>query len=653
MKTVKTTCFRDCWDACGMIATVEGEGADERVTRLEGDPDNPYTRGFLCSRMKDFHKINYSSERILRPRLKRNGVWEEVSWDDALDLCADRLKQIIAESGPLSILNYMGAGTFGVTRLIANRFFNLLGGVTTASGSLCDAAGEEGQIVDFGHQWAHDPLDHLNSRFIIVWGRNPSHSNVHLVPILKEAREQGAKIVIIDPIRIEVAQQADLHIQPRPGTDIYLALAMGRVILNEGLADSRFIAEHADGFDRYKALVEEWTPERAAEKCGLTAEAVTHLARLYATTKPAAILAGMGVQYYRHGGATMRAIDALGAITGNLGIAGGGVSFDFSSRSSFDYKSWMAAEQIKESRSIPRPQLAAGLRNLACSSSPIHSAWFIAANPVTQTPDSRGVLKALERIEFKVTVTPFDSDTARASDLILPACTFFEKEDVRGSYWQPRVGYMNKAVEPYGDSLPETEIFRRLAERMGLRNEMAGDWLDKALAPLTNAGVARNHLREQGGGRSPLVPVVPFEGGRFHTRSERFNFLGSLPEICDGNTPDFPYTLLTPKAKSWHNSSLWAKDHPTIPTTYVNPDSGEPDGIVVCIESPTGVLRVMIKHNADVRPGVVMIYQGSNVDLGGGVNILTTDMLSDLGDNACFGETRVRVVTNEQACGCR
>lgn len=649
MKKIKTTCFRDCWDGCGMIATVE----DGKVTKLEGDPDHPYTRGFLCSRMSDFHKVNYSKERILRPRLKRNGSWEDISWDEALDLCAERLRQFIAESGPLSILNYMGAGTFGVTRLIANRFFNLLGGVSTASGSLCDAAGEEGQIADFGHQWAHDPLDHLNSRLIIVWGRNPSHSNIHLVPIIKQARERGAQLVVIDPIRTELAKQGDIFIQPRPGSDIYLAMAMARIIISEGMADTGYIERHTAGFEEWREIFHQWTAEQAAEVTGLPAAEIHRLAYLYATTRPAAILTGMGVQYYRHGGATMRAIDALGVITGNVGIRGGGVSFDFSSRSSFDYRGWMATENVRQHRLIPRPRLGAELRRLAATESPIRSAWFTAANPVTQSPDSKGILKALESVAFKVTITPFNSDTARASDLVLPACTFLEKEDVRGTYWQPWVGFMNKTVEPFGESLPETEIFRMLGERMGIGEQMSGDWVEASLSPVSGSGLDREWLRENGGGRSPLIPVVPFEEGKFPSESGKFQFQTTLPTIDRPIDPAFPYTLLTPKAKGWHNSNLWKSDHPTLPTAYIHPCSGKPDSRVLCIESKTGVLRVLLKHSVDVCPGVVMIYQGSNLDLGGGVNLLTSDDLSDLGDCACFGETRVRVVVDETTCGCR
>ncbi|MDH4099429.1 MAG: molybdopterin-dependent oxidoreductase, partial [Nitrospirota bacterium] len=423
--------------------------------------------------------------------------------------------------------------------------------------------------------------------------------------------------------------------------------------LSEELADTACIERHTAGFESWREIVAQCTPEQAAEATGIAASEIRRLAHLYASTRPAAILTGMGVQYYRHGGATMRAIDALGVITGNIGIPGGGVSFDFSSRSSFDYRAWMGMEHVRESRSIPRPRLGAELRRLATSGTPIRSAWFTAANPVTQSPDSQGILKALESVEFKVTITPFDSDTARASDLVLPASTFLEKEDVRGTYWQPWVGFMNKVVEPLGESLSETEIFRLLGERMGICEQMSGDWVEASLSPVSDKGLNKEWLRENGGGRSPMVPVVPFEDGTFPSESGKFQFLTALPVIDRQVDPAFPYILLTPKAKGWHNSNLWKADHPTLPTAYIHPDSGKPDNRVLCIESRTGVLRVLLKHNADVCRGTVMVYQGSNVDLGGGVNVLTTDELTDLGDCACFGETRVRVVVDETTCGCR
>lgn len=652
MKKVKTTCFRDCWDACGMIATVE-EG---RVTRLEGDPDHPYTRGILCSRMKDFHKMNYSSERMLRPRLKREGRWQDISWDEALDICAENIRADIAAAGPLSILLYMGAGTFGVSRMAARRFFNLLGGATGTSGSLCDSAGEEGQIADFGSQWVHDPLDHMNSKLILLWGRNPHHSNIHLVPIIKDARERGASLAVIDPIRTEAANQADLHLQPRPGTDIYLALALGNLLIREGLADKGFISARTGGFEHYARLVSEWTAERAAAVCDVPVADIRRLARLYGETRPAAIIAGMGVQYYRHGAETMRAIDALGALTGNIGCAGGGVSFDFPSSTSLETKSWLAFDRVTASRSFSKPRLAEDIFNAQRSDAPVRSAWFIAANPVTQSPDSASVLKAFASIPFKVTVTPFDSDTARASDLVLPACTFLEKEDVRGSYWQPWVGYMNKAVEPLGESLSESEIFLRLAERMGSGDEMRGDWLAAAMSRLDDAGVDTVSLRKEGGMRSPLAPVIPYARGVFDNPGGKYRFLDAMPGMPEEADNDrggaVEYVLLTPKAKRWHNSNLWRADHPTLPTAYVNPGTGEPNEMVVCLESSTGRLRCLLRHKEEVRPGVIMIYQGSNLDLGGGVNLLTSAVSSYQGDCACYGETRVRVIRSEGSCGC-
>ena len=522
-RTVVTTCTRDCPDGCGMLAEVR----DGKLVGLRGNPDHPITRGFLCSRASNYVRRVYSPNRITTPLKKVDGEWKRASWDEALDMAAGKIARFRDEYGPLSILHYFENGSTAGLKLLTRRFFNLLGGATTVGGSLCGGAGIAGQTLDFGLRTAHEPTDIPNSRLVILWGRNPMATNVHLVPFLREAKKRGAKLVLIDPLRTRTAEMCDLHLQPLPGSDGYLAAAMARVILEEGLADEAFISGHTEGFDGYRAALEGCSTEWLAEQCGLEPTQIRDLALLYGQTKPASIWTGWGLQRREFGAEIFRLIDALAALTGNIGIPGGGVSHGMEEREYWD-AGLVADRAARYRREIPRPVIGEGI--LRADDPPIKMIAVTCGNPANQAPASLKVREAFGKAEFVMVVDSFLTDTADTAHLFLPATSPFEEEDLVGSFGHHWLGPVNPAIEPVGEARTDLQIFQAIAERLGIEG-MRGttkEWLQKLAAPLAPHGITLGML-QAGPARPPHAPAVPFEGGAFPTPSGRFQFASELP----------------------------------------------------------------------------------------------------------------------------
>lgn len=654
-KKVRTTCTRDCWDACGIIAHAE----NDRIVRLEGDRQHPFTRGFLCGKTYRFLDRFYSKERVLWPLLRLGEGWKPISWDEALDMASEKIVHLCDTYGSKSILSYQGNGHMGILRLLNRRFFNLLGGATAASGTLCDGAGDAGLVQSLGQNLLHDPLDLVNSRAILIWGRNPAVTNIHLVSILKETKARGARLVLIDPLRTPTASLVHSFIQPRAGTDGFLALGLAKVLLSQGLVGNKFIEDYTSGFSEYKKIVESVSLREVAEKCDLSEKEIESLAELYGTNKPAALVLGMGLQHYVQGAETFRLISALAALTGNIGRSGGGIHYSTSSSSHFDL-SFLGDELDRSPRKVPKPLLAEYLSDL--NDPPIKMAWIIAANPVNQSPESRRVQKALADLDFVVVIDQFLTDTADAADLFLPATTFLEREDITGSYGHNYIGPVNPVVEPQGQCKSELEIFQLLAERLGMRKELAGSpdfWLRKFVKPLVKVGLSYEHLRKEPV-LDPNSPAVPFSDRIFATPSGHYEFIsklpsdqnvGSLPRDNDlnhwvhGHT--YPLFFLAIKPLKYHLSQimLGAQDGPL--EVVVHPEvaskAGLADGEEGVLISPIDKLRVVVRYDEKQRRDVVKAEEGQWIKYGRGVNILVPALMSNYGECPSYYETRVRL----------
>jgi anaerobic selenocysteine-containing dehydrogenase len=640
-KIVYTSCTLDCPDGCGIKAHVR----DGVVVKLEGDDSHEFTRGYLCGKTYHYPERVYSAERQLYPLrrkdLRLGAEWERISWDEALDLVALRTQHYLKD--PLSIMHYQRTGSWGATKLLCRRFWNLAGGVTGASGSLCSGAARAGQAMDFGVRLGHDPMDIVNSKLVLLWGRNPLATNLHMVPLLKEVRARGGKVVLIDPVKSESATFCSEHLQPKVATDAELAMAMAKVILEEGLEDRGFIAQHSQGFGRFADLLARSSFEELCRECELPPERVRAFARDYATAKPAAILLGWGLNKYQHSAEIFRCVDALGAMCGHVGVPGGGVTHGFATQRHFD-KSVEAEHSRRQHRAIPEPLLGRGL--LEANDPPVRMMMINGGNPVNQSPNSRLVAQAFSQLEFVVVVDSFLTDTTDYAHVFLPTTTFLEEEDMLVSWGHNIIGGVNPVIAPVGESRSDLWIYQQLAVRLGFGEEMAGtprQWLDRIFTPLTAKGVSVDSVMA-GPVRCPTAPMVPFADRKFPTRSGKFEFIGELRNPRR-TVPGFPLTLVTNFSKKWLLSQMLEKDHPAVPFVRIGAETAKDYGIVhkelVVIRSPAGQLTVEAHVDPRVGRGMVIMPVGTWMKRGGGANVLTEDIISNFGQMAAYGETRV------------
>lgn len=643
-KQIYTSCTLDCPDGCGMVATVE----DGRVIKLEGHQKHEFTRGYLCGKTYHFPERLYSDERQLYPLIRENGLqsrqWRRATWDEALGTIAENIRTRIASDGPLSIMHYQRTGSWGATKMLSRRFWNLLGGVTTTSGSLCSGAARAGQALDFGVRNGHDPMDMLNSNLVLLWGRNPIVTNLHTVPILKEVRARGGKVMLIDPVRSESAGVCDQHIQPLVATDAQLAMAMAKIILEESLEDRDFIEKHASGFAEYLELLGKHSVAELCKTCELPEQTVRELARGYANAKPASVLLGWGLNKYQHSAEMFRCVDALGAICGYIGVAGGGVSHGFNTQRHFD-KSVESPETAQYTRSIPEPTLGRGL--LEATDPPVKMMFINGGNPINQSPNSNRVADAFRKLDFIVVVDQFMTDTTDYAHVFLPTTTFLEEEDMLVSWGHNIIGGVNQVIEPLGEARSDLWIFQQLAMRLEIGEQMAGtprEWLKRIFKPLKAKGVSVEQVMEAPV-RCPVAPMVPFSDRVFPTKSGKFEFITRLEQDARMN-PNYPLTFVTNFSKKWLISSILEKDHPQA-SVRVGPETatqyGIANGTEWMIRSAVGHLKVEVNVDPRVGRGIVIMPVGTWIKRGGGANLLTEDIVSNFGQMAAYGETRVRL----------
>ncbi|WP_158212428.1 molybdopterin-dependent oxidoreductase [Natranaerobius trueperi] len=320
--TFESTCPLNCWDLCGLNVTVE----NNKVIDIKGQKNHRITKGFICQKGKKFVKRIYDSDRLTNPLLKGNESWNEISWDKAIKIISSKLQDCI-NNDSRSILFYSDSAHGGVLKNLESRFFNALGNVTVPRGTLCWSAGMKAQDLDFGLSVSHDYSDILNSNLVLIWGRNPSDTSIHQMYYIKLAQKNGTKVIVIDPRKTRTAKQADEYISLKPGTDGALALAMANHIITNNYHDNKFISRYVKGFKTFKKHIEKYTPKWASKETGIDENKIKELAYEYANLGSSSILIGYGIQRYTNSANTVRSIDSLAAITGNIGIPGGGANY--------------------------------------------------------------------------------------------------------------------------------------------------------------------------------------------------------------------------------------------------------------------------------------------------------------------------------------
>jgi anaerobic selenocysteine-containing dehydrogenase len=638
----RTTCNRDCPDACSIVATVE----DGKITRLAGDPEHPITRGFLCYRTSHFLPTQYSPERLLSPLLRGpNGELAPIGWKEALDLCAARLCKIRDESGPAAIFHYRSGGSLGLLKHLTDYFFEKFGPVTVKRGDICSGAGDAAQLADFGDEDAHDLLDLLEAKSILLWGKNVHVSSPHTLPVLREAKKRGARLLLIDPVHHQTASLCEEFVQPRPAGDFALAMGVARLLFERGWIDPD-AATFCDHLDEFRALamsrkVEDWCAD-----ADVTLAHAVDVASCLGPGKPCAILVGWGMGRRKAGGAIVRALDALSAVSGNIGVSGGGVSFYFKRRGAFNL------DFIRGKAAAPRTlcEPLFGQEVLAAKDPPVRAVWVTAANPAVMLPDSAKVSEALRTREFVVVVDTFLTDTARLAHLVLPTTTLLEEDDLLGAYGHHYLATARPVVAPPPGVKSDLEIVQGLAERLGLAEEMAGtprEWKERIVAPrLARHGITVDRL-DQGAVKNPLAAKVLYGDRKFKTETGRVNLLTSPPpaNAVEGARLDYPLWLMSLSTAD-SQSSQWTRkpEGPLVVTVHPDAAAGIEDGGLGRLESPIGALEVRVVHDVKQRRDVAIVPKGGHLRDGRCPNLLVRAATTDIGEGGALYDERVRLV---------
>src|SRR5262245_13007411 len=526
MKVVRAVCPHDCPDTCAMLVEVDENG---RAVRVKGDPSNPYTHGGLCVKVAHYEKRTYHADRLVYPMKrtgrKGNGNFERISWDEALDTIAGKLKAI-AEENPESILPYSYAGTMGLLQgsSMDRRFFHRLG-ASLLDRTICSSAGGFGMRYTVGASIGTNPETVDQAKYILIWGSNIITSNIHLWRYILKARSRGAKIVTIDPLRTRTGEHSDEHIAIMPGTDGALALAMMHVLLRDGLQDQDYIDRYTIGFDELKTRVQDYPPSRMSRITGISEETIERLAREYATRAPAFIRLNYGLQRHAGGAMAVRNIFCLPALVGAWRYPGGGAVLSTSGFFKYNIAALERPDLIQgRPRTINMSQLGDAL---AKAEPPVRALVVYNSNPGAVAPNQQHVLTGLKRNDlFTVVLEHFQTDTADYADILLPATTQLEHLDIHRAYGHTYSMLNSPAIAPLGESKPNTEIFRLLAARMGFIDACFRD-SDESLVQQAVAGlkgrVTLDELKKTGWA-SLDVGDAPFAQGGFPTPSGKCEF---------------------------------------------------------------------------------------------------------------------------------
>ncbi len=637
----KTACNRDCPDACGIIATID----DGKVVRLQGDPDHPVTQGFLCHRTSRFLDRQYDPSRITTPLRRRGTEFVPISWEEALDEIAAKLIAVRAESGPAAIMYYRCGGTMGILKAVCDYYFERFGPVTGKSGDVCTGAGDAAQMEDFGDEESHDLFDLYNSKTIVLWGKNLHVSSVHLLPIVKAAQARGAKLVSVDPIRHRTADLCDLFVQPRPGGDSALALGVARVFFETGNADPN-ASQYCDNFDEFRALAHSRTTAEWADLAGVSLESLLALAEAYAQG-PAALHIGWGMQRRKNGSATVRVIDALAAISGNIGIPGGGVSYYFKRRGAFD-TSFARRDEVAP-RLLPEPLFGPAI--LGANDPPVRVLWITAANPVAMLPESRTVARAIESRELTVVVDSFLTDSARLAHIVLPTTTLLEDDDLLGAYGHHWLIESRPVVQPPAGVKSDYEIIQELAQRTGLAHEFADDidtWKRRVLRNVADKGASLDDLR-RGPVRNPLAGNLLYVDRKFPTPTGKVNLVRTVDPQPTPVTAERPLLLMALSTADAQASQWLASAQQGPATAVVHPEAAPQfqDGGLARLESEVGEMTVVLRFDATQRRDTLLMDKGGWLSAGRCANAIVKAQLTDAGGCAVYYDTPVRLLPVE------
>lgn len=699
IKTFHGGCPHDCPDTCSMVYHVK----DEKLIAVKGNADHPMTRGGLCVKLNDFEKRHYHPDRLLYP-MKRVGPkgtkqFERISWDEALDTIVDKWQAIIKEHGPQAIMPNSYLGNQGLVHGLngGDAFFARLGATVTER-TFCGEGSCTAWLLTVGPTAGVDPESFIHSKFIIIWACNSVSTNLHHWHIIKEAQKNGAKVVVIDAYASKTAKEADWHVCPKPGTDGALAMAMMNVIISEGLVDQDYVDKYTVGYAELAEKALTRTPEWAAAITGIPADDIRKLAREYATTQPSAIRIGVALEKSWGGGQAIRAVTSLPALTGAWRHVGGGIlqfpvwehpyKFDVICRPDLIPKGTQVVNNLQLGRVLTGEQkLAVPIKSMMC--------WN--TNPVTQSTESEKILEGLSREDlFMVSAEHFISDTAAYADILLPASMGAEQEDIILSWGHLYLTYNTKCIESPGEAIPNNEIFRRLAKRLGFEEENFKwndteclehyvDWSSPACGGINldylkkhgyyrlNVGTKDNRApHKEGNFPTPsgkcefrVVGAKNFVAGPFRQMYEDFQPGEDIPELPDYvasketalANPElakkYPLNILAPKSHGFINSS-YANFESKIKGqgeqfVMIHPadalDRGLADGERAKVFNDRGSFEAVAKITTDVNKGIVVTTLGYWRQLNNGVvNSVSSNAFGDMGHSPTSHDCLVEVI---------
>ncbi|RJG51737.1 molybdopterin oxidoreductase family protein [Sphingobium terrigena] len=701
-ETVIGACPQDCPDTCSMIVSKE----NGKVISVRGNPDQPFTKGRLCVKVNNYQERVNSTDRILYPMRrtgpKGSGLFEQIGWNEALEEITTRWKEIAATSGPKAILPYSYLGTQGILNglNVGDPFFNKLG-ATISERTFCDSGACTAYTMTIGHTAGVDPESFVHSRYIVLWASNTLTTNSHHWPFIDEARKRGAKIVVIDPYRTRTARLADLHVPIRPGTDGALALGIIHILFRDGLTDADYISQYSIGADELAERAAEYTPAMVADITGLSAELITELAHGIATSQPSVIRIGVAIERQSGGGQAVRAISCIPALVGSWRRPGGGLLQLPLWAFPVNWGAFIRPDFIgPEPRVLNQWKLGEALTDEMPLDPPIRSLMVYNANPMAMAPEQGRIAQGLAREDlFTVVSEHFLTDTARYADILLPATTQVEQEDIMFSWGHFYLSYNNRAIDPMGEAISNTELFRRLAKAMGFEDPCFSrtDEEQIAQAMLWDApqmeGITVERLKREGFARLNLPSAdeyAPHAQGNFATPSGKCEFkasmaaegnfvLGLFRQGYDGQQSGepidplphyiapqesrftnpvlaarYPLNLITPKNHAFLSSSFGnlphQRRHAGEQPVVMHPADAAKYGIAagerVRVHNDRGTFEAIAQVTKDIRQGVVVAPAGHWASLNSGgatVHAVTSSRYADMGAAPTFSDTLVAV----------
>ena len=654
-------CTLDCADCCKFNVYKD----NNNTIKIEGDKEHPYTKGLICKKgLAHIDRLNHPN-RIYKPLIKVNNKWEEITFEDALDIMVKKLAYYKEKYSSRSIMYYEQYGNGSLLKSIGDIFFNFYGGVSKSKGGPCWSAGIAAQKLDFGDVKSHLLEDMINSKNIFIWGKNPAVTTIHTMQAIRKAKLNGSKIIVIDPIYSDTAKIADKYVRVNPGGDCALALAIGKIIVENNLCDMNYISNYVNRFDEYKIYLEKLKFSELSKKSGVTIDVIKELAMCY-TDKYSTILLGYGLQKYKNGGNTIRAIDTLGAITGQIGVAGGGVNYankGFASVLDTDpYKSCNYADNRYFYTSDLSDFIDDTINNNdkykeniyskttdefnRSYSAPIKMAVITKSNLLNQLPDLNKLKQSFSKIEFKVCFDMFMTDTAKECDLFIPSTSTLESEDILfSSMMNPYIIYNEKVIEPKYKLMDEYYFFREVAKKLNIVDYPVvskRDYLNKVVSPLKRYYKDIN-LDKIKTSYLTLNNDIPWSDKKFSTSSGKFE-ININHEVFEDKYKMNIRLLTNHSKETLFSQHMMDKD--SISQVYINNSMAKKlsiiDKEVVKLKSETGFIEVQVNIDESIGNNIAMMYVGW-WEKHGNPNFITVSGISDIGGQVTYNDTFIEI----------